>query len=341
MQNSGAVSKEAARHIAIWLFIMCGLVAAMVIVGGATRLTDSGLSITEWRPVTGAIPPLNEADWLDEFEKYKQIPEYTEVNFNMDLEAFKVIYWWEWGHRQLGAVNWARLFCTVCWLSCFSTGFARLGRFDCSACSYWAGRKGHLAGGWWPLGLSERIDVSQYRLAAHLAMAFTLFALMLWQALSLWGTAIERVNARLQTLIFGFIALLSVQIILGAFVAGLRAGRTFNSWPLMDGRFFPRGYFHESPGLNDLFETIAAVQFNHRIGAYIVVAAGIYVWWQFRQTDLRKRANMLLSILALQFVLGIWTVIAAVPISLGILHQAGALALLGAAIYLAHGARKT
>ena len=340
MQNSGAVSKEAARRIAIWLFIMCGLVAAMVIVGGATRLTDSGLSITEWRPVTGAIPPLNEADWAEEFEKYKQIPEYTEVNFNMDLEAFKVIYWWEWGHRQLGRLIGLAFFVPFVGFLAFrqvSRGLAlRLfGLF------LLGGAQGAL--GWWMVasGLSERIDVSQYRLAAHLAMAFTLFALMLWQALSLWGTALERVNARLQTLIFGFIALLSVQIILGAFVAGLRAGRTFNSWPLMDGRFFPRGYFHESPGLNDLFETIAAVQFNHRIGAYIVVAAGIYVWWQFRQTDLRKRANMLLSILALQFVLGIWTVIAAVPISLGILHQAGALALLGAAIYLAHGARKT
>jgi cytochrome c oxidase assembly protein subunit 15 len=323
--------------MALWLFFMCALTAAMVIVGGATRLTDSGLSITEWRPVTGAVPPLNEAAWLEEFEKYKTIPEYEEVNYGMSLAAFKTIYWWEWGHRLLGRIIGVAFF--IPFVVFVATRQAR-GALALKLFGLFllGGAQGAL--GWFMVrsGLADRVDVSQYRLAAHLALAVILFGLMFWLALSL------RPSARLkapQGLAMGAAALAAgvfAQMILGAFVAGLRAGRTFNSWPLMDGKFFPEGYFIGGPSLNDVFESIAAVQFNHRIGAYLAAGGALWFWLAARGTALEPRARLTLAAVGLQFLLGVWTVLAGTPLGLGLAHQAGALLVFAAALYAAHGA---
>ena len=340
MQNNGAVSPKAARRIALWLIFMCGLVAAMVIVGGATRLTDSGLSITEWRPVTGAVPPLGDAAWQAEFEKYKSIPEYEQVNYGMSLEQFKTIYWWEWGHRFLGRIiGIAFLLPLIFFVAAKQvTGKLAVKLFGLFLLG---GMQGAL--GWYMVqsGLADRVDVSQYRLAAHLSLAVFLFALMVWLALDLWPSAKSEAPSRFR---FGAMALaigVFAQMILGGFVAGLRAGRTFNTWPLMDGAFFPEGYFAGAPGFNDLFETVAAVQFNHRIGAYLVGAGAVWFWFAARKTEAASRARLVLAAVGFQIVLGVWTVLAATPISLGLLHQAGALIVLTAAIYAAHGMRKS
>ncbi len=328
------------RQVALWLLVMCGLVAAMVIVGGATRLTDSGLSITEWRPVTGAIPPLSDEHWIEEFEKYKTIPEYEEVNYGMSLDEFKTIYWWEWGHRLLGRVIGAAFFFPMVFF--IVTGKARsVLAYKLIGLFLLGGMQGAL--GWWMVssGLADRVDVSQYRLAAHLSLAVILFGLMFWLALDLWPS--RKLNAS-KGVALGAIALTAgvfMQMMLGAFVAGLRAGRTFNTWPLMDGKFFPDGYFDGAPGLNDFFETIAAVQFNHRIGAYLLSAGAVWFYLSARKTKLESRARLVLAAVGLQLVLGVWTILAATPISLGLVHQAGALGVLAAALYAAHGTAKT
>ena len=337
-QNHLAASPLAGRRIAIWLFVMCGLVAAMVIVGGATRLTDSGLSITEWRPVTGAIPPLSEETWLEEFEKYKTIPEYEQVNYGMSLEDFKVIYWWEWGHRFLGRLlGLAFLFPLLFFVATKQT--TRPLALKLFGLFVLGGMQGAL--GWYMVqsGLADRVDVSQYRLAAHLSLAVILFGLMFWLALDLWPSKKTPAPRKLYLGAMALSAGMFLQMMLGAFVAGLRAGRTFNTWPLMDGKFVPDGYFYGAPGLNDLFETIPAVQFNHRIGAYLVAAGALWFWLAARKTEAESRARLVLAAVGLQIVLGIWTVLAATPISLGLLHQAGALGVLACALYAAHGLR--
>jgi len=323
------------KPVAIWLFAMCALVALMVIVGGATRLTDSGLSIVEWRPVTGAVPPLSEADWLSEFEKYKTIPEYEQVNWGMSLHQFKQIYWWEWGHRFLGRLIGAAFLLPLAFFAFTRRIDRRLGLKLCGLFLL-GGAQGAL--GWWMVssGLTERVDVSQYRLAAHLALAVALFASMFWIALDLVSSK-RRTPLSLAPFAAAFAVGVYFQMILGAFVAGLRAGKTFNTWPLMDGRFFPDGYFTGAPGFNDLFETAAAAQFNHRIGAYALAIAVVFLFLSARKTQARGRAHALLTAVFLQIALGVWTVVAATPIALGLAHQAGALIVLAAALSLAHG----
>lgn len=323
--------------MAIWLFVMCGLVAAMVIVGGATRLTDSGLSITEWRPITGVVPPLTEEGWQEELQKYRQIPEYQEINYGMSLDEFKFIYWWEWGHRLLGRIMGLAFFVPM--VAFMATGQVRrplalklVGLFILG------GLQGAL--GWYMVqsGLADRVDVSQYRLAAHLSLAVVLFGLMFWLALSLWPS--RRIESDSKGLYLGSMILAAgvfAQMILGAFVAGLRAGRTFNTWPLMDGKFFPEGYFTGNPGFNDLFETLAAVQFNHRVGAYLLIAGAFWFYLAARKTEAELRARFVLIAVFAQILLGIWTVLAVTPISLGLAHQGGALIVFAAALYAAHG----
>ncbi len=329
-------SVRSGRRIALWLFFMCGLVAAMVIVGGATRLTDSGLSIVEWRPVTGAIPPMSEADWLSEFEKYKTIPEYAEVNFGMSLAEFKQIYWWEWGHRLLGRVIGFAFLLPLIFFVVTKQVTRRLS-YKLAGLFVLGGMQGAL--GWWMVssGLSERVDVSQYRLAAHLSLAVLLFAAMFWLALDLWPQKKLAAPEKFRLGAFALAGGVFAQMVLGAFVAGLRAGRTFNTWPLMDGKFFPDGYFHANPAFHDLFETMAAVQFNHRIGAYLLAAGAVWFYLAARKVEYEPRARLVLAAVGLQIVLGIWTVLAATPIALGLLHQAGALMVFATALYAAHG----
>ncbi len=328
----------ARRAVGLWLLVMTALVALMVIVGGATRLTDSGLSITEWRPVTGAIPPMSDADWQAELEKYRQIPEYQLVNKGMTIDEFKTIYWWEWGHRFLGRfLGVAFLVPLVVFLfqKRISAGLgARLfGIF------LLGGAQGVL--GWYMVqsGLTERIDVSQYRLAAHLGLAIILLGLIFWTALDVLEPRGKTAPRKLFWAALGLGALVYAQMILGAFVAGLRAGRVYTTWPLMEGRFVPEGYFGAPAAFADLFERAAAVQFNHRLGAFVVLAAGIaYFIAAHREAETERRARLVLGALILQVMLGIWTIIAATPIGLGLLHQAGALCVIMSVLYAAHGA---
>lgn len=327
---------HANRAVFQWLVGICALVALMIVVGGATRLTDSGLSITEWRPVTGAIPPLSEADWNSEFEKYKSIPEYHQVNFGMSLAEFKKIYWWEWGHRFLGRViGFAFLVPLVCFV--FARRISRDLGVKLLGLFLLGGLQGAL--GWWMVssGLTERVDVSQYRLAAHLGLALLLFAAILWIALDM-ATPTAR-GARHRLAPFAIVLLVGVyaQMVLGAFVAGLRAGRVYNTWPLMEGRLVPEAYFDEAPRFLDLFETVAAVQFNHRLGAYLLIAAATVMLIAARNSSLENRARMLFGVIHAQAGLGIWTVVSGTPMALGLAHQAMALVVLSAAVYLVHG----
>jgi cytochrome c oxidase assembly protein subunit 15 len=268
-ETSGA----ATAWLRAWLFSLTALVFAMVVVGGATRLTDSGLSITEWQPIVGSVPPLTEADWQDAFAKYKEIPEYQRVNQGMSLEQFKVIYWWEWAHRALGRLIGLVFALPFAW-------FWFRGRLPPGLAPKLLGvlALGGLQGfiGWYMVqsGLAERVDVSQYRLALHLMLAFVIFGLLLWLALGLsaGGTPVRlspvgRAQQRVAPLL---IALLLVQIALGAFVAGLKAGLTYNTWPLMDGKLIPDGLGTLEPWYLNLFENVTTVQFAHRIVAYIL-----------------------------------------------------------------------
>ncbi|MHA7873504.1 MAG: COX15/CtaA family protein, partial [Hyphococcus sp.] len=242
-----------------------------------------------------------------------------------------------WGHRFLGRlIGLAFLFPLIAFVAMRqATGLLAAKLFGLFLLG---GLQGAL--GWYMVqsGLADRVDVSQYRLAAHLSLAVLLFALMFWLALSLWPAAKLKVGSGLRLGAVALVIAVFAQMILGAFVAGLRAGRTFNTWPLMDGNVFPDGYFAGDPGLNDLFETMAAVQFNHRVGAYLVTAGAVWFWLAARNTDLAARARLVIAAVALQVMLGVWTVLAATPIALGLAHQAGALVLLAAALYAAHGA---
>ena len=328
----------AMRPVMIWLFIVAGLIAGMVMVGGATRLTDSGLSITEWAPISGALPPLSDATWEAAFEKYKTIPEYQTVNYGMSLAEFKVIFWWEWGHRLYGRFLGLAFLLPLIFFSAKGLIDRTLGG-RLAILFVLGGLQGVI--GWWMVasGLSDRVDVSQYRLATHLGLAVILFGGVLWTAFDLQHGRRRMADAMpLAPWALGLAGAIYMQIILGAFVAGLRAGKTYNTWPLMDGRIVPEGYFTATPGLSDMFETFAAVQFNHRLGAYLVCGLAIFVVWRALQTSLRSRAVRLGAAVACQFLLGIWTVLAATPIALGLAHQAGALALFALALHLAHGA---
>lgn len=325
------------RNVAIWLFCCCAFVALMVFVGGATRLTESGLSITEWKPVTGAIPPMSEAAWQDAFEKYKQIPEYRKINFGMSLSEFKGIYWWEFFHRLMGRLTGFVFF--LPWLY-----FAVKGHTDRKLNLRLLGifALGGMQGlmGWYMVksGLSERTDVSQYRLAAHLLLAFLLYALLFWQALLLWhsGKKPKKKQKKLPEALYRFgitlIVLLFVQVGMGALVAGLNAGLTYNTFPKMDGRWIPEGLMTLSPWYKNLFENITMVQFQHRWMAKLIGALYIGYWfWLKRQPlskELRIAADGMMTALLLQILLGVETLLNVVPIALASAHQMGALLLL-------------
>jgi cytochrome c oxidase assembly protein subunit 15 len=346
-------SEVEAVGVRLWLFTMATLVFAMVIVGGATRLTDSGLSITEWQPILGAIPPLSAADWHDAFEKYRQIPEYHQVNKGMSLEAFKAIYWWEWAHRFLGrfiGIAFALPLAIFWWrgalrprLALKLVGVLALG-----------GLQGAI--GWYMVqsGLVDRVDVSQYRLALHLTVAALLFALLIWLALERGprrddGTRPATPGQRVCAAIVLGVVLL--QVVLGAFVAGLKAGLTYNTWPLMDGRFIPSGLATLQPRLLNLTENITTVQFNHRMTAYALLALALLQWVSLRRAGatpvLVRSAAILTCAVVIQACLGVWTLVAAegaIPIGLGLAHQGGAFIVLGLAVrhlHLAMASRTT
>ncbi|AGK58027.1 cytochrome oxidase assembly [Hyphomicrobium denitrificans 1NES1] len=317
------------RAVSIWLWSVAALVIAMVVVGGATRLTESGLSITEWQPLLGAVPPLSHADWIAAFEKYKQIPQYHIMNQDMTLDAFKSIYWWEWSHRFLGrfiGIAFA-LPLIFFWLT---------GRLKRGSGAKFLGvlALGGVQGviGWYMVksGLVDRVDVSQYRLALHLITAFAILGLLVWLALEEWPDTAHRAAGAVTPTIrrMGvFIVLIVVtQVVLGAFVAGLKAGFIYNTWPTMDGQWIPSDYW-TTPAYLTFFESHAASQFNHRMMAYFVVLAVLTELWLVMRSavDSRIRATAVLLALAVfaQVALGIATLLAHVPLELGVAHQLG------------------
>lgn len=318
-----------------WLYLVCLLVLAMVMVGGATRLTDSGLSITEWKPVHGIFPPLGARDWQAEFDKYRQIPEYTRINRGMTLAEFKVIYWWEWSHRQLGRLIGLvfALPLTAFWLS---------GRLEERLKPRLLGllALGGLQGivGWWMVtsGLVERTDVSQYRLAVHLILACAIFAYAMWIARGLAPHSAEPAEPALGQLAMIVTLLILFQIFLGGLVAGLDAGLTFNDWPTMDGEWIPGGLLLLEPAWRNFFENPKAVQFVHRAGAYLLLGLMVLQCLATRSKPLasqhRRRALLLLLATAVQAVLGVATLRLQVPVSLALAHQALAVILLGFAV---------
>lgn len=338
MRQTMTTKNPQLRPVALWLFTMAGLIALMVIVGGATRLTDSGLSITEWDLIMGTLPPLNQAQWEEAFALYRQIPEYERVNAGMSLQEFKFIFWWEWGHRNLG--RFIGLAFLVPMIVFWTQGRIRGPlRWRLPALFLLICLQGAI--GWYMVssGLSERVDVSQYRLALHLSTALVLFALVLLQGIALvreqgFARSDDPWLARSAWLL---LAVASVQIVLGAFVAGLRAGTSYNSWPLMDGAFVPEGYFGADPRLLDLFERIEAVQFNHRTVAYVVVAAAALFVWRALLAGQKRLAHAVGGAVGLQVILGIWAIVAAVPLWLGLAHQAGALLVLAAVVWSVYG----
>lgn len=334
--------------IRAWLIVLFALVVVMIAVGGLTRLTDSGLSITEWRPVTGALPPMGAEAWEAEFEKYKAIPEYQLQNQGMSLSEFKVIYWWEWGHRQLGRVIglvWAAGFLYFLLAKKIPAGWTPrlLG----------LGALGGLQGavGWWMVssGLGgEMLDVASYRLAVHLGLAFVILGFIAWYVYTLGREERALMQARrlaepkLFRMTTGLLHFSFLQILLGALVAGIDAGRTYNDWPLMAGEFLPPYPFELEPAWRNFFENAGLVQFLHRIAGYLLLVFGVAVWLRGRRspnTDTRFRYNAVFAALLLQVVLGIVTVVYMAPWHIAILHQLGAVLLWALILRARFGAR--
>lgn len=331
------------RAVGLWLLVVAAMIAAMVLVGGLTRLTGSGLSITEWHPVTGVVPPMSHAAWETEFAQYKHIPQYTLENKGMSLDAFKGIYWWEWSHRLLGRLIGFVFLVPFLWFA-WRGAILRSGYRRMIGLFVLGGFQGLV--GWWMVmsGLETRVSVSQYRLAIHLGVALILFAAILWTALEYLRPRIpspplgERVRVRGDRLAPAFVALVYVQMLLGALVAGLHAGLIYNTWPSMDGRVFPEDAFFSRPWWINFFENPGLVQFDHRIGAYLVAAGAMALFVAARKlNDTQKiSAHTVLAITLAQIGLGILTLLNQVPVVLAALHQITAVALFTAAIWHAY-----
>lgn len=322
------------RALRLWLGCIAFLIVAMILVGGATRLTDSGLSITEWQPIVGAIPPLSDGDWQEAFEAYKQIPEYTQVNKGMSLSAFKRIYWWEWAHRFLGRFIGLAFF--VPFVCFWAAGYIPrplmpklIGLFMLG------GLQGAL--GWYMVksGLVDRVDVSQYRLAAHFGLAVAILGYTLWLLLGLSERQAARGGAP-AIVAWLVLLLIFVQLLSGALVAGIDGGLGFNTWPLLNGAFIPSGLGEASPWYLNLFENPLTVQFDHRMLGYAVVVATVLqaIWLAVRGHQTLVGSAATLAVLSvLQATLGVWTLLLAVPLELGLAHQAGAILVFAAALY--------
>jgi heme a synthase len=330
----------ATRAVRWWLLSIAALIALMVLVGGATRLTESGLSIVEWKPVTGTLPPLSHEQWVQAFEAYKTIPQYRELNAGMNLEEFKTIFWWEWSHRLLGRViGLAYLipFLWFLWRGVLSKDLKR---------RLWLiFGLGALQGGvgWWMVasGLSQRVEVSQYRLATHLVLALLIFAGIVWTLRRLTDRPRPRASTRLRASSIALLILTFVQLYFGALVAGLRAGKIYNTWPDIDGALIPSAarLFFEVPWWRNLFDNALTVQFEHRMTAYaLLMLAIVHLFDAVRSQAGGKVINGAIAVAALmtlQAVLGILTLLHQVPLLLALAHQAVAIAVLAAVIHQA------
>ncbi len=315
-----------------WLYAVLLVLFSLVIVGGATRMTESGLSITEWKPIHGVIPPLSDAEWQEEFQKYQQIPQYAQMNQDMTLDGFKTIFWWEWAHRLL-ARGVGFIFALPLLF------FAATRRIERGLAPKLVGilLLGGLQGavGWWMVksGLVDRVEVSQYRLATHLTLAAFIFTATMVVARGLAPHSEPAADRPMQRLAGFLVLLVLIQLYLGGLVAGLRAGLTYNTWPLMDGRLIPGDLFIIEPFWRNLFENPKTVQFIHRIGAYVVFLVAL---WQmiltFRRepgTTHARRSVVLFALVTAQAAIGIATLLMHVPMDVALTHQAFALVVLG------------
>jgi len=317
-----AISPVAAGWIRRWLILLGLMVYAIILVGGATRLTDSGLSITEWNPVSGALPPMSEADWLIEFEKYRATTQYQLTNAGMSLSEFQFIFWWEWGHRQIGRL----------------IGLVAVAGFAVFAWRRWLGQGlglklvglialGGLQGaiGWWMvssgIGDTDRVSVAPYRLMTHFTLALIILAVITWLWLDLGPQKREGVPRAARRAALALMLLIFVQMAAGALVAGLDAGRTYTDWPLMAGEVFPTHYIHAELGIRSFFEGREATQFNHRFLAYILWAGSLVAAWAFRKTAVRREFAFLAVLVSAQAIWGILTLLNAAPMGLALVHQ--------------------
>jgi cytochrome c oxidase assembly protein subunit 15 len=332
------------RLVAYWLVALAGMILLMVVIGGVTRLTESGLSITEWKPVSGVLPPLTEAGWVAAFESYKQIPEYSQVHFGMTLEEFKQIFFWEYAHRLWGRlIGLAAIVPLLVFLVQRRIPGASTPRF--LAVPVLIGLQGAL--GWYMVksGLVARTSVSQYRLTAHLALAVLIYGYVIWLAADILRSAPLRLDAilarRLRHAARAVLGLVCLTLLAGGFMAGLKAGLTYNTFPLMDGRVVPDGYFIMRPWWINPFENVTAVQFDHRCLALASFAAVGGFWLASRRVSLprsvRLPLDLMLGAVVLQVALGVATLVLVVPVPLAAAHQAGAVLLFTCALLAVHG----
>ncbi|MDO8381166.1 COX15/CtaA family protein [Phenylobacterium sp.] len=335
---------DRSRPVAIWLFAVALLVLAMVVVGGATRLTDSGLSITQWKPVAGALPPMSAGDWNAEFARYREIPQYQQLNSGMSLEAFKAIYWWEWSHRLLGRLVGAAFAIPFAYFLIRRQIPKRL-IWRCAVLFGLGGLQGLV--GWWMVasGLSDRVSVAPERLTLHLGLAFALLAGLVWTALDAWtGAPRQTVPSPWNLRAFGLAGLIYAQILLGALVAGNDAGLVYNDWPLMNGALFPKDYAGQSLWAT-LAHSQAAVQLHHRLMAYLLLivtlaAAVAAQRSRYLPGEAKALALVLGGTVLVQAGLGVATLMAGVPLWLGLLHQVTAALLLAFATAFAWRVRR-
>jgi len=335
------------RPVAAWLFVCCALVFAMIVVGGVTRLTHSGLSITEWQPIVGALPPLNDAQWQEAFARYRLTPEYQQVNKGMSLAEFQGIFWWEYFHRLLGRVIGAVFLLPLLWFI-----VRRSIPAGCASKLFGIFVLGGLQGamGWYMVksGLVDDPRVSQFRLTAHLGLALVIFAAMGWVGLSLVYPRPVVPAAAAQIAVrrwaAGVAALLFFMALTGGFVAGIRAGFAYNTFPLMNGHVVPPELFMIDPWWTNFFYNMATVQFDHRLTAWLLAVVVPLFWWRLRRTEglpprARAGGHLLLALLTLQIALGIATLVLVVPVALAAAHQAGAVLVFAAALNVAHALR--
>src|SRR3569832_21936 len=329
------------KAVAIWLFAVAAIIVGMVTLGGLTRITGSGLSITEKDPIVGAIPPLNDAQWHDAFAKYQLIPQYRLENHGMSLDAFKAIFWWEWTHRLLGRLLGFAFFVPFVWFA-WTGAIARREWPRMRLLFALGGRQGFV--GWWMVesGLETRVAVSQYRLAIHLGVAIILLGAILWTALEYLRLPSEHRQGRSSPLAksgYGLMALVYIQMLLGALVAGLHAGLIYNTRPSMDGRVFPENPFSVTPWWRSFFEDPGLAQFDHRIGAYIVFFVALALSFRIRSrkpsVQSANAAGIVAGIAVFQVVLGIVTLLAQAPLTLAAAHQVTAAAIFCAVTRLA------
>ena len=348
LHTSNHLSPDQSATLRRWLWICCLMVLCMIVVGGVTRLTHSGLSIVEWAPIVGTLPPLSDQDWLRAFALYQRSPEYLQVNFGMTLEQFKPIFWWEWAHRLLGRLIGLSVLLPLLWFAWRGVLRGAL-LWRLFGIALLIGAQGAM--GWYMVqsGLVDDPRVSQFRLTAHLSLAFVILGSLLWSALDLLPADQHSPGQGMSTgtrhLLRSVLAVVAWMIVTGGFVAGIRAGLAYNSFPLMNGQWIPDEILLLEPWWKNFFWNMATVQFDHRIGAWLLALMVPWLSWRVLHESVTARAklavSLLLGMLLIQVILGISTLLLRVPVALGAAHQGGAALLFMATLFTWHSLRRS